>query len=115
MQVENRGSQPATAVTVNMWTIAWSTAPTNPPKWDRTTTTWSLLTTPAPQTIPAGAARTFSFSGVPTGPGRLVLADATSVADRSNIDLATTRPTATKPTPIVDLVAGDNNLGLRLL
>ena len=113
VEVTNRGSQLATAVTVNMWTIAWSTAPTNPPKWDRTT--WSPLATPAPQTIPAGAARTFSFSGVPTGPGRLVLAEATCVADRSNIDPATTRPTATKPTPIVDLVAGDNNLGLRLL
>jgi len=56
------------------------------------------------------------FMGVPTGAGRyLILAEATCLGDPSNADPTTPLPCATGPTPIVDLVAGDNNLGLRLL
>jgi hypothetical protein len=114
VEVQNRGSNQATAVTVNMWRITWPTSSANPPKWDRAT--WTQLTTPPTQNIPAGGMTTFGFSGLPTATGRyLLLAESTCAADRSNIDPATTLPTASLPTPIVDLVAGDNNLGLRLL
>jgi hypothetical protein len=114
VEVQNRGSNQATAVTVNMWRITWPISSANPPKWDRAT--WTQLTTPPTQNIPAGGMTTFGFSGLPTATGRyLLLAESTCAADRSNIDPATTLPTASLPTPIVDLVAGDNNLGLRLL
>jgi hypothetical protein len=44
----------------------------------------------------------------------LILAAATCPADPANTDAATGLPCSMHETPIVDLVAGDNNLGLRL-
>jgi hypothetical protein len=54
------------------------------------------------------------FTGLPTIPGRryLVVASASCVDDLSNIEVA--MPVATSTTPIVDLVAGDNNIALRV-
>jgi hypothetical protein len=52
-------------------------------------------------------------SGLPAGRPRFILAAATCRADLANIDQVTGLPCVTGPTPIVDLVAGDNNLGLR--
>jgi hypothetical protein len=68
--------------------------------------------------VPAGGEVQFGpFTTLPTTPKGarlLIFAEATCPGDRANSDPATALPCSTQPTSIVDLVAGDNNLGLRL-
>ena len=120
--VGNRGNAPAQAVSVSVWWKRWPAGP--PPKWDITSAGgWQqcLLTGPATQNIAPGGQVTFStFAAVPLPAGTryLLLAQATCLDDRANIDAgppATNLPCSQKPTPLVDLVANDNNLGLRVL
>jgi hypothetical protein len=92
----------------------------DPPDWHPTTSTWTDLGTSAAQAVPAWPTnppvRFGPFVGLPTPPTKrlLILAAATCPADPANNDPVTGLPCAcaTVPTPIVDLVAGDNNLGL---
>jgi hypothetical protein len=111
--VRNRGPNPATGVKVRVF---WADFPdiANPPTWG--SRAWTILRGPnAPQDVPAGPGSVpfGPFTGLPVGAGRrLILAEASCAADRANSDRATGLPCATLETPIVDLVAGDNNLGL---
>ena len=57
----------------------------------------------------------FAAVPLPTGKRYLLIAQATCPDDGSNIDPATNSPCSQKPTPLIDLVANDNNLGLRVL
>jgi hypothetical protein len=115
VRVSNRGHSPATGVVVQVSFVSWPIAQPNPPAWDRTV--WQSLGGSAAQTVPAGGEVSFGpFAGLPTGAGRyLILAEATCPGDLANTDPSTSLPCSTQPTPIVNLVAGDNNLGLRLL
>lgn len=121
VRVANRGPAPAANVTVRVWWIEWKkTGNPPPPDWDPGK--WKRLLLGAggvdKAAVPGGGATAFGpFTGAPTAPGRyLVLAEATCAEDPSNADPAlSSLPCATGPTPLVDLVVGDNNLGLRLL
>jgi len=122
VEVSTRSPSPANQVTVQVWWTDWPSTQPNPPAWNNGT--WKSLGTSAPQTVSPWPARTtfgpFSASGVaalPTSPPNrrlLIVATATCAADPANTDASTALPCSTLPTPIVDLVAGDNNIGLRL-
>ena len=119
VEVSSRGPSPTTGVTVQVWWNDWPSG--NPPAWNNGT--WNLLGTSAQQPVAPWPARTqfgpFSATGpadLPTAPsGRrlLIVATATCAADPANSEASTTLHCSTLPTPIVDLVAGDNNIGLR--
>lgn len=113
--VHNRGQKAAKHVVVQLWYLKWPLTDQIPPQWDRTR--WSSIPASPPATVAPGGSRPFGpFTGVPVAPGRyLILAAASCPADRANIDPVTMLPCACNPTPITDLVAGDNNLGLRVL
>ena len=116
--VGNRGTRLAQNVTVKVWWHEWPAGP--PPKWDITSAGgWQqcALAGPATQNIAPGGQVTFgSFAAVPLPPGRrhLLLAWAGCADDLANLDPATGYPCSQQPTPILDLVANDNNLGLRV-
>jgi hypothetical protein len=123
VEVSTRGPSTASQVTVEVWWTDWPLTQTDPPLWNDGS--WTSLGTSASQTVAPWPARTtfgpFPASGsgvapLPTSPsGRrlLIIATATCAADRANTDIFTALPCSTSRTPIVDLVAGDNNLGLR--
>jgi hypothetical protein len=115
VEVCNRGANPTNAA-VSVWCIEWGGGP-NPPDWDPAR--WSRLHAPAnaAQTIAGRGKASFGpYTGLPDRKTRyLVLAEANGPKDPSNINPATGLPCAAAGTPITDLVAGDNNLGLRLL
>ena len=122
VEVSTRGPSAANPVTVRVWWTDWPPAQPIPPAWNNGT--WKLLGTSTPQTVAPWPARTtfgpFSAAGpaaLPTSPsGRrlLILAAATCAADPANTTPSAALPCSTLPTPIIDLVAGDNNVGLRL-
>jgi hypothetical protein len=116
VEVLNRGRLPAAGVVVRVFWADWPDHWSDPPKWK--TGRWTLLGAPSgPQQVPTGGAPSAfgPFPAPPTGSGRrLILAVASCAADRANCDQVTCLPCAMLPTPIVDLVAGDNNLGLCL-
>jgi hypothetical protein len=121
VEVSSRGSSPAAGVTVKVWWIEWPTTPPDPPAWNNGS--WKPLGTIGPKTVPPWPTRTtfgpFSATGpfdLPTSPsGRrlLIVAAATCSADPANTEASPAVPCSTLSTPIVDLVAGDNNIGLR--
>jgi hypothetical protein len=115
--VHNRGQKAAEQVVLRIWYREWPQADPIPPRWGSTTPPWTSIAVSSAATIAPRGNRSFGpFNGVPTAPGRyLVLAEATCPADRANTDPATMLPCATHSTSIADLVAGDNNLGLRVL
>ena len=112
--VGNRGSMNASNVTVRVWWIEWKNN-TSPPEWDSGQWTEYDVTPPPAQDVPPGGARTFGPFTPPAKPKKryLVLAQATCGGDRANTDADL--PCARLSTPLVDLVANDNNLGLRVL
>jgi hypothetical protein len=117
--VGNRGTAAATNVEVSVWWQEWPVQ-SPAPQWDPTTWAQCALMGPgAPQTIPpSGGQATFGpFAAVPLPAGTryLLIAQATCPDDRANVDPATNSPCSQKPTPLIDLVANDNNLGLRVL
>ena len=120
VEVRNRGQLAANQVTVQIWWIHWQPGQPVPP-WDKGT--WNSRPPSAAQTVPAwlnppvlNPPVTFGPFTLPPQPSgrRLIVAEATCAGDRANTDVSTGLPCATQPTPIIDLIAGDNNLGLRL-
>jgi hypothetical protein len=110
--VGNRGRETATGVTVRVWWHAWPGG-TVAPSWDATQWGTPGGPQPAAQDIPPGQTRRFGGFALGIGPGRhLVLAHATCEDDRANTDPLTSLPCSDLPTPLPDLVASDNNLGL---
>ena len=116
VEVENCGQADA-MTTVEVWWADWQ----DPlPKW-KAPGKWNSLGVTAAKLVPAwsplNAPTPFTVTGIPTTPpGKriLILAAASAAADLPNTEPATGLPCANKQTPLVDLVAGDNNLGLRL-
>src|SRR5205823_4899883 len=113
--VGNRGTKQAQNVTVSAWWHEWTSGP--PPQWDPTTWTQCSPAISTAKNIPAGGQTFFgNFDAIPLPATRryLLLAQATCADDPANID-----PTANLPcsqqSPLVDIVANDNNLGLRVL
>ncbi len=122
VKVGNRGTVRATGVRVSVWYVSWPLLAAVPP-WNRAT--WTALTPAAagPATIVPGATRRFGpFSGLPATAGRyLVLAEVHANEDRANTyndssgnPIPDDLPCSRGDTRLVDLVAGDNNLGLLL-
>ena len=115
--VNNRGSVRADGVEVRLWRRRRPGRPETL-QWDAGTG-WTEANAQAVRVrnVPAGGSMRFGpFTGLPTGRGNyLVLAQATCADDRANSDPASNLPCSRQPTPLTDLVAGDNNLGLRAL
>jgi hypothetical protein len=113
--VGNRGSQPAANVQVSVWWCAWPAAAA-PPQWGDPLALW-MPCNPQPsggQNIAPGAQANFGpFAFAPPAGARyLVFAQATCPDDRANTDGATLFACSLMPTPLLDLVPNDNNLGL---
>ena len=122
VMVCNRGSNTANGVVVTAYYARW-TPGQPPPPWNRTSATWTkalpvtgahLPTTIAPDDLP----ESFGPFKLPSRVGRyLVMAEVNANEDRANSrnDLQNPSddlPCASGDVPLVDLVAGDNNLGL---
>lgn len=123
VKVGNRGTQLAQDVEVTVWWHEWPAGP--PPDWDTSWTPCALSgggaigmqdvdpTDPGdPTTL-----KTFGpFAAVPLAAGTryLLLVQANCGDDPANTDPTTLLPCSLDPTPLVDLVANDNNLGLRV-
>ncbi len=112
--VGNRGSKPATDVVVCVWYHDWPDGAPYP-KWNDGH--WNPWGGQSPkQTVAADGPTTFGpftqTQTLPSGRRYLVMAEATCADDRSNSDKATRLPCSDRPTPLIDLVANDNNLGL---
>jgi hypothetical protein len=115
VEVGNRGSQPATNVQVSVWWCGWPTG-SPPPQWGDPMTPWTPCN-PQPsasQNIAPGGQQIFGpFAfAPPAGTPYLVFAQATCPDDKANTDPTAGLACSQLPTPLVDLVAGDNNLGL---
>lgn len=110
--VGNRGTEDATDVGVRVWLHKWRAG--DPPSWNDGS--WSKHTLKQRKTIRAGKTETFGPFAVGSQSGRtIILAEATCGDDRANIDSATGLPCSRERTPLIDVVAGDNNLGLRVI
>lgn len=114
--VGNRGTQTAADVEVRVWLCEWP-AGEEPPQWNNGRWQQCRPPTTGRQDIPARGSTTFGpFPRTPISNRYVVLAEATCGDDYANIDPATLLPCSTlTDTPLVDLVANDNNLGLRVI
>jgi hypothetical protein len=123
VKVGNRGTELAEDVEVSVWWHEWPAGP--PPDWDASWTRCNPSGSAAVDiqdvdpTDPADPTtlKTFGpFAAVPLAAGTryLLVAQATCGADRANVDPATLFACSRKAAPLVDLVANDNNLGLRV-
>lgn len=118
-KVRNRGRFAAVATTVSVW-VAPLTAKGKIPAW--LDAAWVKLN---PATTQAGAPRDiapgsmgrrfgpFRWPGAVANVRYAILVAATTFADESNLDPAAGLPCATSPCDVAELVAFDNNLGLR--
>jgi hypothetical protein len=124
--VGNRGRKVAKNVKVRVWCRNWP-ANSPPPTWKNGVGWTPSNGLPvAPQDVAPGAAVRFGpFSPVLTTSRYIVLAEATCDSDFANSDpfqtlpgnvgSGTGLPCSWMDTPLVDLVANDNNLGLRVI
>ena len=122
VKVRNRGSNTANGVVVAVYYALW--APGDPPPpWNRTSGTWTEalpVTGAAPPTTiaPDDLPESFGPFELPSRVGRyLVMAEVNANEDRANsrndlLSPSDDLPCASGDVPLVDLVAGDNNLGL---
>lgn len=113
VRVGNRGTQTARNVRVRVSWCAWP-ASTDPPLWNDSAAGWSHTSFGGPQDIDPGEEAEFDFSHTPPAKRYIVVAQATCNDDRANTDVATFACSYMN-TPLVDLVSGDNNIGLRVL
>jgi hypothetical protein len=105
-------------VTVSVWWCPWA-ADTLPPLWNDSNSDWQPYepaTTAAQDIEPneVGCFGPFSLSGSSPTSRYVVLAQATCDDDMANIVPEAELPCGREETPLVDLVANDNNLGLRV-
>jgi hypothetical protein len=113
--VGNRGSSQASDVRVAVW---WQEWPTNspPPLWNEPG--WNLCNSPTNTThdIETHEEAVFGpFQFAPTSGQRfIILAKASCPADQAYID-EPTLACSYMPTRLIDLVTGDNNIGLRVV
>lgn len=117
--VKNRGTEAAAGVNVKVWWRKWPDGEA-PPVWNGTNPSGSgweacAATGSDAQAIEPGEAKTFSFWHHPPTGRYLVFAQASCVDDRANTDPKTHLPCSRRATPLVDLVANDNNLGLHVV
>jgi hypothetical protein len=116
IQVGNRGQMKAKGVEVTVWWKEWP--PNSPPLDWRSGMGWTHCppVLPATQDIPPGSVATFGpFAHTPPAGRYVVFAQAQCIDDRANTDPATGLACSVAATPIMDLVANDNNLGLRVV
>jgi hypothetical protein len=120
-RVRNRGRFVAVATEVSVW-VAPLTAKGEIRAWlDAAWVKLNPTTTQAgaPRDIaPGGAGRRFGpfrWPGAVAGVSYAILVAATTFADESNLDPAAGLPCATSPCDVAELVAFDNNLGLRIV
>lgn len=117
VKVGNRGTLRARGVTVSTWAIAWSTG--DPPVWKKGGgSPWKKLQplVSAPDNIRPTKSKEFGpfdLSSLPSG-RYIIVAASTCPGDRPYIDLPSHAPSFTD-TRLVDLIAGDNNMGLRVI
>jgi hypothetical protein len=113
--VGNRGSEKATDVTVAVWWHEW---PINspPPAWNGPGWNPCNLPASAAQDIETHAEAVFGpFQFAPASGQRfIVLAKASCLADGAYIDVPSLA-CSYMPTRLIDLVSGDNNMGLRVV
>jgi hypothetical protein len=111
--VGNRGSEKATDVTVALWWREWPIN-SDPPAWNEPG--WSNPQTSTAQDIEKDTDAVFGpFQFAPTSGQRfIILAKASCLADRAYID-EPTLACSSMSTRLIDLVAGDNNIGLRVV
>jgi hypothetical protein len=116
VDVRNRGSTVANDVTVSVWYIVRPDGAANPPNWNPTT--WTKIGDRGPAAVPPWPAPAVSFGPFAPPPAQpatkrvWILAIADCAADRANTNPLTSLPCSISAVSIVDLVAGDNNLGL---
>ena len=120
VMVGNRGTSQATEVNVSGWYVAWPQGVEAPP-WNRNNWTPLSPAVVGPATIASKTSSPFGpFTGLPASSGRyLLLAEVHARGDRANTfndtaagPLVDDLPCALGDARLVDLVAGDNNLGL---
>ena len=116
VRVGNRGSQTAADVKVSVWYREWP-KDADPPTWqDGAGWTQCVPAESGRQSIDAGREQTFGpFTHDAPTMRYIVLAQATCDDDLANIDPAAKLPCSVLETSLRDLVAGDNNLALRVL
>ena len=112
VRVGNRGTQTAMGVTVQVWWCAWP-ATQNPPVWNDSTAAWSHTNISAAQNIIPGNEAEFKFVRALPASRYIILAKASCADDQANTDVTHLPPPWTPK--LVDLVSGDNNIGLRVL
>lgn len=118
VKVNNRGRQVAANVQVRVWYRSLPAEPDGIMWNDAVATDWTKLddSDVSLKDVPPNTDVTFGpFGNLPAPGTYLFFAEATCADDRANSDAAAALPCSTKPTRIVDLVAGDNNLGLRVV
>jgi hypothetical protein len=119
VDVRNRGSNAANGVTVSVWYIVRNANAAHPPDWDPTK--WTKIGDSGPAAVPPWPAAAVSFGPFMAPPAQpatkrvWILAIADCACDRANSNPLTSLPCSISPLSIVDLVAGDNNLGLRVI
>ena len=116
VRVGNRGSQTAADVKVSVWYREWP-KDADPPTWqDGAGWTRCVPAESGRQSIDAGREQTFGpFTHDAPTMRYIVLAQATCDDDLANIDATAKLPCSVLETSLRDLVAGDNNLALRVL
>jgi hypothetical protein len=116
VRVGNRGSQKAQNVTASVWWCPWP-ANTPAPKWnDPNWKAYDPAASAAQDIEPGHVANfgPFSVSGPPPTSRYVVLAQATCDDDLANIASQAKLPCGREQTDVLDLVANDNNLALRV-
>jgi hypothetical protein len=116
VRVGNRGSQTAANVKVRVWYRAWP-KDAYPPTWqDAAGWTQCDPAVSNSQSISAGQEQTFGpFTHKAPTRRYIILTQATCDDDPANIDPAARLPCSYLDTSLTDVVAGDNNLALRVL
>lgn len=119
VEVGNRGQTAANGVKVSVYFIAWPVTASAPPEWGPMTG-WAKIADSGLASVPPWPGPALSFGPFATPartPGKRlwILAIADCPADVANPNSTTVLPCAQYKVSIVDLVAGDNNLGLRVL
>lgn len=119
VRVGNRGASTAEDVTVALWSAPWLEG-TLPSPWRAQGAGWTpcQAADAAARSIAAGPpdqSTGFTFHFDP-GPGiHLLFAQATCPRDRAHTDPRLALACSREDTPLADLVANDNNLGLRVV